>query len=579
MINRITALLLLVGVLQAQGEKLPISLLDFSGNGVNEKYLKFCDERLETNLIESNRYNVIAGDKRDEILKEWEFQSSGVCDEECVAEIGDLLGAKYFLIGNINGAENLYQINIKIVDVSKGTVFAKVTQDVTGGLAELLEGVNESSREITRRLASSGEQVVTQQPGMEVAQKKYGSIIVDSNPSGATVFLDGVEKGFTPQELTGIEVGTRRLMLVMPGYETLNKGVIVNANIPINVSEVLIPKTGSLTVLTEPIGATVFLNDVAKGKTPHDIPGLAIGDYVVTVSLDNYEDVTQRVTVEYNENTTQKFDLKPLPGTITIIVSPTRTDVSINRKKYKASSSGFTTVELPAGTHRINFTLSGYEPQEKVVTLGANEKTTLEVNMKKRPAGTSSNPDMGFLTVHTLNNNVKLKISSVKEIQDLPLEYYELKYGAYNLKAYKKGFESKKVNVDIGKQKTTKLEVNLYKKLPAKAFKYSLLVPGRGQLYAEKKVKGLFFSAATVGLAAMLGNTFTTYQDENSLVDQYQQDYQNAVTQSDIDAKFGIYENQVNSVNDLQNQLIIYGSSLAATYLINIIDAKFFSGL
>ena len=78
---------------------------------------------------------------------------------------------------------------------------------------------------------------------MEVAQKQYGSIIVDSNPSGATVFLDGVEKGFTPQELTGIEVGTRRLMLVMPGYETLNKGVIVNANIPINVSEVLIPKT------------------------------------------------------------------------------------------------------------------------------------------------------------------------------------------------------------------------------------------------------------------------------------------------------------------------------------------------
>ena len=77
----------------------------------------------------------------------------------------------------------------------------------------------------------------------------------------------------------------------------------------------------------------------------------------------------------------------------------------------------------------------------------------------------------------------------------------------------------------------------------------------------------------------MLGNTFTTYQDENSLVDQYQQDYQNAVTQSEINAKFGIYENQVNSVNDLQNQLIIYGSSLAATYLINVIDAKFFSGL
>ena len=577
--KRFIIILTLISYLFPQDNKLAISILDFTGEDVSDKLLRACYQKLETSLIESNRFTVIAKNQRDEILDEMKFQSSGVCDEACAVEIGQLVGAEYLMIGEIIGFADLYQVNIKIVNIEKGDVVEKVTEEIEGKLPQLLKGMAESSREITRRIASGGEQIVTQQPGMEIAQKKYGSIIVETNPPGATIFLDGVEKGFTPQELTRIEAGTRRLMLVKPGYETLNKGVIVNEDISISVSEVLIPRTGSLTVLSEPIGAIVFINDVAKGKTPHDIPGLAIGDYVVTVSLENYEDVTQRVTVEYNENTTQKVDLKPLPGAVTIIVSPTRTDISINRKKYKASSSGFTTVELPAGTHRINFTLSGYEPQEKVVTLGANEKTTLEVNMKKRPAGTSSNPDMGFLTVHTLNNNVKLKISSVKEIQDLPLEYYELKYGAYNLKAYKKGFESKKVNVDIGKQKTTKIEVNLYKKLPAKAFKYSLLVPGRGQLYAEKKAKGLFFSAATVGLAAMLGNTFTTYQDEHSLVDQYQQDYQNAVTQSEINAKFGIYENQVNSVNDLQNQLIIYGSSLAATYLINIIDAKFFSGL
>ena len=42
--------------------------------------------------------------------------------------------------------------------------------------------------------------------------------------------------------------------------------------------------------------------------------------------------------------------------------------------------------------------MSGYEPQEEEITLGANEKTTLDVDMKKRPAGTSSNPDMGFLS-------------------------------------------------------------------------------------------------------------------------------------------------------------------------------------
>ena len=186
---------------------------------------------------------------------------------------------------------------------------------------------------------------------------------------------------------------------------------------------------------------------------------------------------------------------------------------------------------------------------------------------------------MGFLTVHTYNSDVKLKVSGKRDVQDLPLEYYELKYGSYNLKAFKKGFESKKVKVDIERQKTTKIEVNLDKKVSRKALKYSLMMPGMGQIYAERKAKGLLFSSATIGLAALVGTTFSNYSNENSLIDQYQKNYQNAVSQSDIDRTFDIYQKQVNTVNDLQGQLLISGVSFFATYVINLIDARYFSGL
>jgi len=53
----------------SQDDKLSISILDFKGDGVNDQILKFCYQKLETNLIESNRFIVIAKDKRDEILK------------------------------------------------------------------------------------------------------------------------------------------------------------------------------------------------------------------------------------------------------------------------------------------------------------------------------------------------------------------------------------------------------------------------------------------------------------------------------------------------------------------------------
>ena len=235
------AIICLFSYLFPQNGKLAVSILDFTGDGVDNRVLRACYQKLETSLIGSNQYIVIAKNQRDEILKEWEWQSSGSCDEECAVEIGDMLGAKYLMFGEIIGFTNLYQVNIKIVNIEKGDVVEKVTEEIEGKLPQLLKGMAESSREITRRIASGGEQIVTQQPGMEIAQKKYGSIIVETNPPGATIFLDGVEKGFTPQELTRIEAGTRRLMLVKPGYETLNKGVIVNADIPINVSEVLIP--------------------------------------------------------------------------------------------------------------------------------------------------------------------------------------------------------------------------------------------------------------------------------------------------------------------------------------------------
>ena len=272
--KRFIIILALFSYLFPQDGKLAVSILDFTGEDVSDKLLRACYQKLETSLIESNRFTVIAKNQREQILEEMKFQSSGVCDEECAVEIGQLVGAEYLMLGEIIGFADLYQVNIKIVNIEKGDVVEKVTEEIEGKLPQLLKGMAESSREITRRIASSGEQIVTQQPGMEIAQKKYGSIIIESNPPGATILIDDVEKGLTPKELTDIEAGTRRLMLVKPGYETLNKGVIVNADISINVSEVLIPRTGSLTVLSEPIGATVFINDVAKGKTPHDIPGL-----------------------------------------------------------------------------------------------------------------------------------------------------------------------------------------------------------------------------------------------------------------------------------------------------------------
>ena len=567
----------------SQDDKLSISILDFKGDGVNDQILKFCYQKLETNLIESNRFIVIAKDKRDEILKEWEWQGSGACDEECVVQIGDMLGAKYLMVGDILGFGELYQINIKIVDITKGSVVEKVTKEIQGGLPELLDGMTESSREITRRIASgSAPQQVMQQTGLPAAvQKTYGSIDVTTDPLGANIFIDGVEVGVTPKIIPDLETGTHNLILNYPGYERLQKRIMVEDGKTIPISEYLVPKTGSLSILSDPIGATVYLDNFARGQTPLDIPELPVKDYMIRLDLQDYQMLERRVTVQYAENTTQKYTLDPLPGKLNVFTSPASANILIGGKRYTSNSSGIATIELPVGQYRIDIGKDGYEPLEKQISIKPNDLGTLDINLKKLPSGVSSNPDMGFLTVNTIDGRARLKIQGIKEVQRMPLEYFELIYGTYNLKAFGIGLETEKRKVEIERQKTTTIEMNLKKKQRVKAIRYSLMFPGGGQMYtgSKSRIRGLIYAGTFIGTGALLSKGISTYSDENKLLDQYQANYNTATSAADIDATWALYEQQSATVSDAQSNLMILSTTLVSAYLTSIIDSYFFSDL
>ena len=579
-------LLTTIGLLSsifAQDGKLAVSILDFTGEDVKEKFLRACYQQLETSLIESNRLTVIEKSQRDELLKEQEFQSSGICDEACAVEIGKMVGAEYLMLGEIIGFADLYQVNIKIINIEKGDVAEKVTKQISGGMGELLNGMEEASREIVRRISSGGQaQQPVLQTGLPTAvQKTYGSVDISTDPLGANILIDGVERGVTPKTIADLEAGPHNLTLVYPGYERLQKRIMVEDGKTIPISEYLVPKTGSLSILSEPIGATVYLDDFPKGQTPLDVNELPVKDYMIRLTLDDYQVLERRVTVQYAENTTQKYTLDPLPGKLNLFTSPSNVTIYVNGKKYTSSSSGIASIDLPVGRYTIQISKEGYEPKEENLSIKANDRVELDINLKKLPAGVSSNPDMGFLSVRSSNKKVRLKIQGIQEIQQLPLDYYELIHGTYNLKAFGIGLESKKKSVMIQQQKTTKVEINLNPKQRAKAVRYSLMFPGGGQMYtgSKSRIRGLIYAGTFIGTGALLSKGISTYSDENKLLDQYQANYNAATTAADIDATWALYEQQSVTVNDAQSNLMILSTTLVSAWLTSVIDCFFFSGL
>ena len=139
--------------------------------------------------------------------------------------------------------------------MEKGDVAEKVTNKIKGDLDALLNGMEIASQEIVRRIATgSAPAMVSQQLSSEsIAQKTYGKVDIKSDPSGADILIDLVEYGVTPKIIENIETGPRDIILNYPGYERLQKRIMVKENEPVLISEYLVPKTGNLSILSEPL--------------------------------------------------------------------------------------------------------------------------------------------------------------------------------------------------------------------------------------------------------------------------------------------------------------------------------------
>ena len=577
------ALVILSMLLVPLKAQLVISILDFEGEGLSKNILRASYKKLEAKLFETRRFTITAKDIRDDILKEAEFQYSGQCADDCLVELGKQLGADYLVGGEIIDLIDSYQLNISITDIEEGTLFSTVETMTGHSTTDILNGVEELALEMTRRIAAgSAPQQVMQQTGLPATvQKTYGSVDISTDPKGANIFIDGTEVGVTPKVIPDLETGTHNLILNYPGYERLQKRIMVEDGKTTPISEYLVPKTGSLSILSEPIGATVYLDDFPKGQTPLDVNELPVKDYMIRLELKDYQMLEGRITVQYAENTTQKYTLVPLPGKLNLFTSPGGATILVGGKKYTSNSSGIATIDLTVGNYKITVNKDGYESMEKTISVKANDHSTLDINLKRLPAGVSSNRDMGFLSVTSSDEKVRLKIQGIKEIQQLPLDYYELIYGTYNLKAFGIGLESKKKSVVIERQKTTKVEINLNPKERAKAVRYSLMFPGGGQFYegSKSRMRGLIYAGTFVGTGALLSKGISTYSDENKLLDQCQANYQAATSATDIDATRALYEQQSATVNDAQTNLMILSTTLVSAYLTSIIDSYFFSDL
>jgi len=244
-------------------------------------------------------------------------------------------------------------------------------------------------------LTSGGTLAVGRIMSPAVATESLGTLSVQTNPAGATVVVDGQQRGMTPLNLQ-LKPGRHVVELVTDGDVRSIPVMITPGG---QVSQFIeIPRAasalGELQIRTEPAGATVTVDGRVLGKSPLTAEGLTPGLHTVTVEND-LGPVTQRVTIDAGSTASLVVPMTapknaPVSGWIAVNAP---VDVQLFENQRLLGSSQTDRIMVPVGRHELEVVNEalGYRAV-KTVNVAPGQTANIKLDLPKAPMALNAVP-------------------------------------------------------------------------------------------------------------------------------------------------------------------------------------------
>lgn len=236
----------------------------------------------------------------------------------------------------------------------------------------------------------------------------YGTLLISSDPTDASVQVDGSFVGNSPVSVS-VPAGSHSVTVSKSGYTTSSTTARVNSGQTTSVSVSLGSTYGYISISCDPAGASVTLDGSYIGTAPITVKASA-GKHSVSMSKSGYGTFSSSVNVRAGETSTVFGVLPPskTAGYFSIASTPTGASVYIDGEyigKTPYSSTGI--AYLSAGpystsrTYNVQLQLEGYQTytttavpsSDSVViinpVLAQKQATTGSIHVTSSPAGAS----------------------------------------------------------------------------------------------------------------------------------------------------------------------------------------------
>ncbi len=216
-------------------------------------------------------------------------------------------------------------------------------------------------------------------------QKLVGTIQLKGGEAGATIVIDGRNRGTLPTVPVRVSVGTHVVRVRKEGFGPFEAQVQVASGQTsvVDVTMKLLEKAGRLRV-TETSGkvVNVLVDNVVVGKTPWE-GLLPVGDHMVFLDGGgNLGTEPTRAPITLGQTTPLNLVAEELDGHVRLQPNPNVASVALDGVVL---GRGLWEGKVRSGKHRVEASLDGYLPFVRDVTVPKGERAVIPVALEPDP--------------------------------------------------------------------------------------------------------------------------------------------------------------------------------------------------
>ncbi len=257
---------------------------------------KTISEYINTYLLTTGRIKIVEREQLEKSsLRELNLSLTDIVDATTAAKLGKIEGAEAVVIGSFSKIGSTVVINARLIDVETSEGITAVQEKgKEDELVGLLDRVSEALKKV----------ILQDIEAPEEEKEALSTLFIQSNPPGASIYLNGEAYGLTPKDIYNLREGTYEIVLSKEGYETYIKKINLSLGEEVLLKISLFPQKGILSITSSPSEAEVYLDEEYKGKTPLSLSSVSPGEHKIKLTKEGRATHYETVVFKVEENTT-----------------------------------------------------------------------------------------------------------------------------------------------------------------------------------------------------------------------------------------------------------------------------------